>query len=150
MANKQKIIKKFIKKERKIMKKIKENRTEIIHFRVSKSEYEQIKNNADRQGQSPNVYARECTLNPYSLSVNYDEIEEHTKQITETKQSVNLLIGTLVKSGNYYPSDVENLSALLKDISDSEAKLIKLFCESEIKLRKELKKIISENLRKEV
>lgn len=132
------------------MKKIKENRTETIHFRVSKNEYEQAKNNAKEHGEMLSEYARRCIINPYSLSVNYDEIEEHTRQIMEIKQAVNLLIGTLVKSGNYYPNDFENLSALLKDISDNEAKLIKLFRKSEVKLRKELEKIVSKNSKKEV
>lgn len=132
------------------MKKIKENRTETIHFRVSKNEYEQAKNNAKEHGEMLSEYARRCIINPYSLSVNYDEIEEHTRKITAITQAVNLLIGTLVKSGHYYPNDIENLSALIKNISESETKLIKLFRKSEVKLRRELEKIVLENSKKEV
>lgn len=132
------------------MEKSIESKTEIIKLRVSKSEYEQAKNNAEKRGERLSEYARNCLVCPYSLRVNYDEIEEHTKQITEIKQAVNMLIGTLVELGNYYPNDFENLSALLTDISNKEAKLIKLFRKSEVKLRKELEKIVSENMGKEV
>lgn len=132
------------------MKKIEENRTETIHFRVSKNEYEQAKNNAKEHGEMLSEYARRCIINPYLLSVNYDEIEEHTREITEIKQAINLLIGTLVKSGNYYPNDIENLLRMMNDITESEKNLIKLFRKSEVKLRRELEKIVLENSKKEV
>lgn len=132
------------------MEKFKENKTEIIKFRVTKTEYKEIEKCAVQHGKSLTAYAKEYTLNPYSLSVNYDEIEEHTKQITEIKQAVNLLIGTLVKSGNYYPNDVENLLKSANEIVESEKNLIKLFRKNETKLRKELEKIVSENSRKAV
>ncbi|MCH5209467.1 MAG: hypothetical protein J1F01_00735 [Oscillospiraceae bacterium] len=132
------------------MSETEKNKTKIIQFRVSENEYKQLKNGADNTGQSVSVYARECALNPYSLSVNYDEIELHTQEISEIKSAVNRLVYTLVSSGNYYPADIENILKMLTEISESEKKLIKLFQKSQPQLRRELEKIVSRNREKEV
>lgn len=126
------------------------NRAKNIQFRVSKDEYIQLKNYADNTGQSVSAYTRNSVLNPYTLLVNYDEIERHTQEISEIKSAVNCLIYTLVRSGNYYPADVENILKLLSEISDSEKKLIKLFQKSQPRLRRELEKIVAKNIKKEV
>lgn len=132
------------------MSETEKNRAKNIQFRVSKDEYIQLKNYADSTGQSVSAYARNSVLNPYTLLVNYDEIEQHTQEISEIKSAVNSLIYTLVRSGNYYPADVENILKLLNDINDSEKKLIKLFQKSQPRLRRELEKIIVKNIGEEV
>lgn len=132
------------------MIKTEKNKTKIIQFRVDKTEYNRLKNDADNEGKTMSAYARERTLNPYTLHINYDEIEQHTKEISEIKSAVNRLIYTLVRSGNYYPADIENLIELLNEISVSEKKLIKLFQKSQPRLYKELEKIVVKNMDKEV
>lgn len=132
------------------MSETEKNRAKNIQFRVSKDEYIQLKNYADSTGQSVSAYARNSVLNPYTLLVNYDEIEQHTQEISEIKSAVNHLIYTLIRSGNYYPADVENILKLLNDINDSEKKLIKLFQKSQPRLRRELEKIIVKNIGEEV
>lgn len=124
------------------------NKVKTIHFRVDESEYEKLKNGANKSGKSVSAYARNCALNQYSLCVNYDEIEQHTKEISEIKSAMNRLIYTLVRAGNYYPADIENILKLLNEISKSEKKLINLFQKSQPRLRRELEKIISENMKK--
>lgn len=130
------------------MSETKKNKTKIIQFRVNEYEYKKLKNGAENKGQSVSVYARNCSLNQYTLCINYDEIEQHTQEISEIKSAINRLICTLVQSGNYYPADMESLMKLLHDISESEKKLIKLFQKSQPRLCKELEKIVSKNMGK--
>lgn len=127
-----------------------QNKSRFIKIRVNESEYMRLKQNAESTGQSVSEYTRSCAFNPYSLNLNYDEIEQHTQEISEIKSAVNRLIYTLVVSGNYYPADVENILKLLSEISESEKKLIKLFQKSQPHLRRELEKIVVKNTEKEV
>lgn len=127
-----------------------QNKSRFIKIRVNESGYMRLKKNAESTGQSVSEYTRSCAFNPYSLNVNYDEIEHHTQEISEIKSAVNRLIYTLVVSGNYYPADVENILKLLSEISESERKLIKLFQKSQPRLRRELEKIVVKNTEKEV
>lgn len=132
------------------MSETEKNRIKIIQFRVSEDEYKKLKNDADNTGKNVSAYARERTFNPYNLYINYDEIEQHTQEILEIKSLISSLIYTLVRSGNYYPADIENILKRLNEISDSEKKLIKLFQKSQPRLRRELEKIVMKNIEKEV
>ncbi len=132
------------------MPKIEKCKSRTIHFRVDEREYERLKDGAEKSGKSVPVYTRDCALNQYKLCVNYDEIEQHTKEISEIKSAVNRLIYTLVRSGNYYPADMESLMKLLNEINESEKKLIKLFQKSQPRLCRELEKIVSKNIENEV
>ncbi len=129
------------------IEKINEKEQTKIRFYVSKKEYEIIKKGAEISHKTIAAYVRECAVNQYILHINYDEIEQHTQEISEIKSAINRLIYTLVQSGNYYPADIESLIKLLNEISESEKKLIKLFQKSQPRLCKELKKIIAENMK---
>ena len=132
------------------MSETEKNKTKVIQFRVNESEYRKLKNDADNIGQSISAYTRRCAFHQYTLCVNYDEIERHTHEISEIKSAVNRLIYTLVRSGNYYPADIENILKLLNEINNSEKKLIKLFHRSQPRLRRELEKIVMKNIKNEV
>lgn len=125
-----------------------ENEQIKIRFYVSKKEYESIKRGAELTCKSVAAYVRECAVNQYILQFDFDEIREHTKQISETKAALSRLIFTLVQSGNYYSKDIESLTRLLSEISTDEKKIINNFRKLRGYLRRELKQIIDENFKK--
>ena len=123
-------------------------RTKQIKISVNENEYEIIKKGAEISQKTISAYVREVALYQCVLHFNYDEIETHSREISEVKQGINRLIYTLIKSQNYYSEDIENLLEMLKKIYESEKILIKTVQKSRAFLHQKLKKIVKENIEK--
>ena len=98
---------------------------EKVHVKLIVTEQEklQIQKNARAAGRSVSAYIRGMALNLCIFKLNYKEIDDHTHEISSLRNAINQLIYTIVKTGDYYPSELEAIHKLMVKIIDSEKKL---------------------------
>lgn len=127
------------------------NKTQTIFIRLSTKEHEQIQNNAKALDKTVPAFLREVGQNFCVLNCNYQQIIDHTHEITSLRNAVNQLVYTIKKTGEYVPADLEYILNKMNDISKSENQFINLMLDDKDKktktITKEARKIVREKLR---
>lgn len=101
-----------------------EARNKQIKFTVTEKEYERIKAIAAFGGMSVAGYLRTVSLNGCILNDRFEEITEHTNELTSLRNIIMKMVYTMIKQGNHYPSDVEYIMNTMNEIMKSENKFI--------------------------
>lgn len=112
-------------------------REDSIRGRVTKEEYENIKLNADILDMKVIPYIRKVAQNPNIINFNYSAIERHTRQIGKIEQSINLLIYTIHLNNDYLPKEIEAIAEYIKEIWETENKLLEEVRKQWIKAEKQ-------------
>lgn len=111
-----------------------------IKLIVSEEEQLQIKNNAKAAGKTVSAYMRETALNYFIFDCdNSDLINDHIHEISSLRNSINQLIYTIEKTGDYYPSELETIHELMVEIMSSEKNFLTMMEKDIVKKRKILK-----------
>ena len=116
------------------------NRKIQLKIMVSPEENEIIRKNAKACGRTPSAYIREMATNMYVLKNNYKAIEEHTQEISVTRNAINHLVFTIRKTGRYVPPDIEYILEKMKAIFKVENQFLQNILQFQEALREELMK----------
>lgn len=100
------------------------SRQDNIRVRVTEDEYKIIKENADILGMKVAPYIRKVAQNPNIIHFNYSAIERHTQQIGKIDESINLLIYTIHVNNDYLPKEIEGILNYIKEVWETENKLL--------------------------
>lgn len=90
---------------------------------VTEQEKLQIQKNARAAGRSVSAYVCQMALNLCIFNYDQNEIFNHTHEFSSLNNAIFQLIYTIVKTGDYYPSELERIRELIEEIADSEKKL---------------------------
>lgn len=114
--------------------------TPQINFLLTEEDLFQIKNNAKAAGKTVSAYIREVALNFFVFDCdNSDLINDHIHEISSLRNSINQLIYTIEKTGDYYPSELETIHDLMVEILSSEKNFLTMMEKDIVKKRKVLK-----------
>ncbi len=113
-----------------------------INFKVLPEEYETIAELAKQSKRSVSAYCREMSLNKHILDFGYDSIREHTKEISELRQTINNIVYAVMNSGECYQVDIDNILGLVNEIYESEHKFLVMMSKDREKKSKEVKKYL--------
>ena len=126
--------------------------TEQIKILVTAEERLQIQNNAKAAGRTVSAYIREMALNLCILQCDSgNAVIDHVHEISSLRNSINQLIYTIQKTGDYYPAELEAIHDLMEQVMVSENKLLKM-TEKDIPRRKKefqktAKKVVEDRLK---
>ncbi|MBQ8245836.1 MAG: hypothetical protein IJZ42_01770 [Lachnospiraceae bacterium] len=111
-----------------------------IKLVVTEEEQLQIKKNARAAGKTLSAYVRESALNFFVFECDSSDIvNDHIKEISSLRNSINQLIYTIEKTGDYYPSELEAIHDLMVEVLSSEKNFLTLMEKDILKKRKILK-----------
>ena len=125
---------------------------EQIKIRVTDEEKVQLQGLAKSVGKSVSAYVGDVALNVCNFDFGArEEVEEHVHEISSLRNSINQLIYTIEKTGNYYPSELEVIHDLMVEVLNSEKKFLAMM-EKDIEdkkkiLKKEINKVVKERLK---
>lgn len=98
-----------------------------IKILVTQEEQMQIKNNAKAVGRTVSAYIREMALNLCILQCDSgDAVVDHVHEISSLRNSINQLIYTIQKTGDYYPAELEAIHDLVEELMKSENEFLKM------------------------
>ena len=95
-----------------------------IRIKVNRSEYENIKLNADILGMKVAPYIRKVAQTPTIINYDYAAIREHTRQVGKIIHSINLLIFTIEAMNDYQPKEIDGIVEYVQEIMETENKLL--------------------------
>lgn len=102
------------------------SRQKEIRIKVNKSEYENIKLNADMLNyRKVAPYIRQVAQNPTIINFNYSVIQKHTEQVGKIVNSVNQLIFTIETNNEYQPKEIDGICDYVKEIMETENELLR-------------------------
>lgn len=124
---------------------------EKITIRVTEKEKDQIQKTAKSVGKSVSAYIGDVALNVCNFDFSArDEVNEHVHEISSLRNSINQLIYTIQKTGDYYPSELETIHDLMVEVLESEKKFFSLMekdiADKKKELKKEINKVVRERL----
>lgn len=129
-----------------------DKQTRQIKCYVSETEYKRIQDNAKAMDRTVSAYIRESAKNACVIAWDYQQIIDHTHEITSLRNAINQLIYTIRRTGEYVPADLEYILEKMNEISKSENEFLGLMLEdTERKTRvvaQTVRKIIREKLKK--
>lgn len=108
-----------------------------IRIKVTREEYENIKLNAKILDMKVAPYIRQVAQNPHITIFDYASIRAHTKQIGRMVDSINLLVFTIEAQNNYQPKEIDGIYEYIKQIWESENKLLELWRKHMIAVHKQ-------------
>lgn len=112
-------------------------REKDIRARVTSEERKRIEENAKRLNMKVADYIRKVAQNPNIIHFDYSAIERHTRQIGKIDQSINLLIYTIHLNNDYLPKEIEAIAEYIKEIWETENKLLEEVRKQWIKAEKQ-------------
>ena len=98
-----------------------------IRIKVTKDEYNIIKQNAKILDMKVAPYIRQVAQNPHITIFDYASIRAHTKQIGKVVDSINLLVFTIQAQNNYQPKEIDGIVNYIKEIWETENKLLDIW-----------------------
>lgn len=122
--------------------KISRKRNIKVTLMVTDDEWDIICANAKRTGKQTKAFIHAAAINPTICVFNYKTISEHTRQIGEICEAINRLIFTIDASNNYLPREIESIVNMMKEVFESENKLIKTLR----KYREEMRDILGKGI----
>lgn len=111
-----------------------------IRVRVTEDEYENIKLSADILDMKVIPYIRKVAQNPNIINFNYSAVERHTKLLGNIQSSINLLIYTIYLNNDYLPKEIEGIAEYIKEVWETENKLLEEVRKQRIKAEKQGRK----------
>lgn len=103
---------------------MKENKTTQLNIRLTESQMEIIRCNARACDMTVSAFVMEVAQNFIVLNCDYDQISDHSKEISSLRNVINRLVYTVVKTGEYVPADLEYILNKMNEIAKSEGKFI--------------------------
>lgn len=91
-------------------------KTVQIHFRVTSSEYESIKNNADKSGLSLSEYARRSLVGEKVMAAPPAEFGELIREIKRIGSNLNQVLRKLNALGIAHPLELERCAANITEV----------------------------------
>lgn len=120
-----------------------EPRDTQLLIRLTETELDQIRYNAQACGKSVSAYVREIAVNMCVLNIDNVCITQHTGEISSLRNAINQLIFTIKKTGNYTPVDLEYILDKTNEMMKSE----KEFLNNHSNFIESTKKLISRTVR---
>lgn len=111
---------------RKVIKMINKNQTIQVKVYVTENEYKRIIDNANACNSKLSAYARDSALEFNVINVSYDEIRANAKEIHDTREVINRLTYTILKTGEYVPDDLEYIVEKLNILANNQKEFVKL------------------------
>ena len=111
-----------------------------IRVRVTEDEYENIKLSAEMVDMKVIPYIRKVAQNPTIVRFDYSAIRAHTKLLGNIQSSINLLIYTIHLNNDYLPKEIEGIAEYIKEIWETENKLLEEVRKQWIKAEKQGRK----------
>ena len=110
------------------------------HLKIPVEDFETIKLNAAASDKTVTAYAKEVMVNRAVINIDYESIREHTKEISELKKDLNMVLHTIMKTEEVYNPDIQNILEILNDILKSERKFLDQMEKDREKKKREIKK----------
>lgn len=110
--------------------------------------YELIQELAAKAGMSVQAYMIMMSKDLMIYTPNYESIDNHTKEISELKQDVGLILRTVNKTDEIYNADIQNILNILNMILKSEKQFLKRLDNDRKKNRNLITKTINKKLEK--
>lgn len=110
--------------------------------------YELIQELAAKAGMSVQAYMIMMSKDLMIYTPNYESIDNHTKEISELKQDVGLILRTVNKTDEIYNADIQNILNILNMILKSEKQFLKRLDNDRKKNRNLITKTINKKLDK--
>ena len=120
-------------------KQVKNGQT-IVRFRVSEKEHEIIRKRAQAQNLPISGYVKKAAMEHNVVHRRYPEIAEHTRYVQDLRHMTCFHIFTIESMGNYHDRDIEAIVAYVKEIADSEKKLLETVEKKLEQIKKEQQK----------
>lgn len=118
-----------------------------INIRVTQEEFELIQSNAKKCGRVPSAYIRECALYCQPIIIDYREILDLMKEVSQIKNELNTIVRTAVSSGQWHPIDIQTVVDLEKEIVEKTKMAVSYLEQSNGNMYKRLKKIMERNVK---
>ena len=118
-----------------------------ILIRVSEEEYEALKEASEIADKTVNSYIKEIGLNKVILNINYDEIKEHTKEISELRSDISKIANVIVKTDEAYNADIKNILNLVQEVLDTEKKFLSMMERERKALRNSVNKTVKKTIK---
>ena len=102
-------------KERKRNNALEKN---IITFRVKESEYQQIKNAADKSSLSISQYCKKAILKGQIVHIDqeiFSLLSQSLNEFTNRNQLLRNILSAIYLTGTYYPADLEIIQSAIED-----------------------------------
>lgn len=120
------------------------------HLKFPVEDFEIIKSNAAASEKTITAYAKEVMVNRAVIEFDYESIREHTKEISELRQDLNMVLHTIMKTEEVYNPDIQNILEILNDILKSERKFLEQMEKDREKKRREVKKQVKQLVDKQI
>lgn len=99
---------------------MKEMRSEILTFRLTPEEKEQLHQRMDDMGiRSTSAFIRKMVLNGYCVSLQVPELKDISSQLRRLNANLNQYTKRAHVSGNVYQEDVEDLVTKAEALQDA-------------------------------
>ena len=99
---------------------MKEMRSEILTFRLTPEEKEQLHQRMEDMGiRSTSAFIRKMVLNGYCVSLQLDELQDIASQLRRLNANLNQYTKRAHVSGNVYQEDVEDLVTKAEALQDA-------------------------------
>ena len=105
---------------------MREAKTEQLHIRLTETQMEKIRANARACGKTVSAYVTEVSLYFCVLNYEYEDVIAHNNEITSLRNTINQLVYTIRKTGEYVPADLEYILNKMNEISRSECEFSEL------------------------
>ena len=118
-----------------------------LHIRMSEDELRVIEKNARICDKTVSAYVRQVATEMCVLPLDYECITAHTHEITTYKNAIDLLVFTIVKTGNYVPVDLEYILEKTDQLLKSEKNFLEQYGEFYDRNRKLIRKCVSRTVK---
>lgn len=108
--------------------------------------YELISELAAKAGMTVQAYMITMSKDLMIYTPNYESIENHTKEISELKNDVGLILRTVNKTDEVYNADIQNILNILSMILKSEKQFLKRMDNDRKSNRNHITKVINKKL----
>ena len=85
-----------------------------IRFYATDDELQRIAENARKENTDVSDYIKHRSMNPEIETIDLSFIAEHTKQLKEIKESLDLITNTIAIQGNYTQLEIDTIISLME------------------------------------
>lgn len=113
-----------------------ENESKRINLRIKKEAYERIKENAEKNNLSMNIYLQKIAMDGFIINNDYSYFDEYVTAFADVRKSIDLLTLSVLNTSEFYPQDLENIYLVLEELLNNQKKIYRQITNENKKIRK--------------
>lgn len=112
----------------------------VFRISVDEDKHQELVDKAKAADMSIQAYCSEMALNGVVLKIDYEAINQHTKEISKIKTALNLMMKNLLESENVSEADIKWLIDKVNELTASETQFLRDMNKERKKLREIVRK----------